>query len=341
MKASSSPIALVEAAYDLQAAPQQWLPNLLQAGGDLLDRGHGCAAEILTGLSSKGEPLVSELHVENGPSDLASRLARAAREVEPYFNDASAPPRGPFVHTLAEARGTHPEVHDAVTRHVGCKDMLAMWAMNRDTHGVGIHVPSSNAIELDHRARRRLKMLSTHISTAHRLRRRLGHGSAGVPLTRLPLDDGAILDPKRFSVIEAAGSAKRQGAVDAIRSAAIRTDRARASRESERAFELWEEVLKGRWSVIDWFDTDGRRYVLALPNAAHVRDPRGLTEREYQVAMQLSTGDSCKVVAYDLGISRSRVSALLHGAMRKLGVRTREQLVIKMRGFLAETAAKM
>ena len=60
VKASNSPIALVEAAYDLQATPQQWLPNLLQAGGDLLDRGHGCAAEILAGLSSKGEPLVME-----------------------------------------------------------------------------------------------------------------------------------------------------------------------------------------------------------------------------------------------------------------------------------------
>jgi DNA-binding CsgD family transcriptional regulator len=344
VKASNSPIAMIEAAYDFQATPERWLSNLLEAGGDLLDRGQGCAAEILAGLSSEGEPLVSELHVQNGANDLVSRLARAAREIEPHFTKTNAPRRGPFVHTLAEARGSHPEVHDAVTKHVGCRDMLAMWAINQGTHGVGIHIPSSSLIELDRRARKRLKMLSTHISTAHRLRRRLGHGSSGVPLTRLPLEEGAILDPKRLSVIEASGAIKGTGALEAIRSAAIRTDRARRCRddgESGRAFELWEEVLKGRWSVIDWFDTDGRRFVLALPNAGHVRDPRGLTEREYEVATQVSTGDSCKLVAYRLGISRSRVSALLHGAMRKLGVKTREQLVIKMRGFLAETAPKM
>ena len=28
-------------------------------------------------------------------------------------------------------------------------------------------------------------------------------------------------------------------------------------------------------SLVDYFDTDGRRFVLALPNSPHVTDPRG------------------------------------------------------------------
>ena len=33
----------------------------------------------------------------------------------------------------------------------------------------------------------------------------------------------------------------------------------------------------GRYTVVDRFDTDGRRYVVAYENPPNVRDPRGLT----------------------------------------------------------------
>jgi DNA-binding CsgD family transcriptional regulator len=41
------------------------------------------------------------------------------------------------------------------------------------------------------------------------------------------------------------------------------------------------------------------------------------------------------MIGYRLGLSKSRVSMLLRSAMRKLGVRTRSQLVIKLRDFQA------
>jgi DNA-binding CsgD family transcriptional regulator len=87
--------------------------------------------------------------------------------------------------------------------------------------------------------------------------------------------------------------------------------------------------------MVDWFDTDGRRFVLALPNAPHVTDPRGLTERESQVVAYAVLGQTNKMIAYRLGLSKSRVSMLLRGAMRKLNVQTRAQLVLKMRDFQA------
>jgi DNA-binding CsgD family transcriptional regulator len=89
----------------------------------------------------------------------------------------------------------------------------------------------------------------------------------------------------------------------------------------------------GRWSLVDWFDTDGRRFVLAKPNAPHIGDPRGLTEREAQVATYAALGDYGNIIGYRFGLSNSTVSRLLKSAMHKLGVKTQAELVEKMRGL--------
>lgn len=167
---------------------------------------------------------------------------------------------------------------------------------------------------------------------------------ADAQASELPHEAEAIFDVNGFKMTDAVGQAKEPTATGSLRDAAVVMDRARGkmrNTDPQEALEIWKALVRGRWSMVDWFDTDGRRFVLALPNAPHIRDPRGLTEREYQVATQAGTGDSCKVIAYSLGVSRSRVSELLHRAMRKLGVQTRGQLVIKMRTLLVDSAPSM
>jgi DNA-binding CsgD family transcriptional regulator len=66
---------------------------------------------------------------------------------------------------------------------------------------------------------------------------------------------------------------------------------------------------------------------LAIPNSPDVTDPRGLSERERQVVRYAAFGQTNKMIAYRLGLSRSRISLLLRSAMRKLGAKTRAQLV--------------
>jgi len=106
-------------------------------------------------------------------------------------------------------------------------------------------------------------------------------------------------------------------------------------RESDpgRALELWKALVRGRWSTVDWFDSDGRRFVLGLPNPPNVSDPRGLTEREEQVVAYALSGQTNKLIAYQLGLSMGRVSTLMSSAMRKLGMQTRAQLIKKFRDF--------
>ena len=92
-------------------------------------------------------------------------------------------------------------------------------------------------------------------------------------------------------------------------------------------------LVRGRWSLVDWFDTDGRRFVLARPNVPNIVDPRGLTEREALLATYAVQGESNKMIAYRFGVSAARVSGLLRSARHKLGCKTHAQLVEKMRGL--------
>ncbi|MHC4408845.1 MAG: helix-turn-helix transcriptional regulator [Planctomycetota bacterium] len=122
--------------------------------------------------------------------------------------------------------------------------------------------------------------------------------------------------------------------LETLRQAALRLDGAGpALRETdaERAFLLWEGLVRGRLTLVDWFDANGRRFVLVKLNDSRGSQPCGLTTREHEIAVAAALGESSKLTGYRLGISPSRVSTLLKGVQRKLGVRTKAQLVIMVR----------
>ena len=121
-----------------------------------------------------------------------------------------------------------------------------------------------------------------------------------------------------------------------LRAAALRADRSRhvlRNMDADHAHRLWEGLLAGRWTLVDWFDTDGRRFIITKRNDRLPHPSRGLTPRERQVTMRGALGASSKAIGYELGISPSRVSSLLNAAMRKLGVRTKAQLVVMVRAL--------
>ncbi len=132
----------------------------------------------------------------------------------------------------------------------------------------------------------------------------------------------------------AMGGVDGMASPDMLRDAARSLDEARrdlGAIDAERALLLWEGLVRGRMKLVDWFDANGRRIVLVKLNDVKGSCAAGLTAREYQVAMGAALGESSKVTGYRLKISPSRVSALLRGSMRKLGVKTKAQLVIMVR----------
>jgi DNA-binding CsgD family transcriptional regulator len=82
--------------------------------------------------------------------------------------------------------------------------------------------------------------------------------------------------------------------------------------------------------------------VLALAASPHTPEKHGrfrpLSPREREAVSRAMLGESNKVIAYELGVSASTVGVLLHRAARKLGSRTRAELLARFREFHPPTA---
>jgi DNA-binding CsgD family transcriptional regulator len=331
-------IDIVEAAYDLDADPAEWLGRLLYVGRETFDLGLGAAAALMAGASPQGQTLITQLVPGTARPGLISSIIRSGREIGPDMLQQTIDSVAGRVSVLSENREDRPAVYEAMTRNAGCQDFLQIWALDPDLHGVNVAIPSPETVRLSGRARAHWRMLLVHITAAHRLRRDLMEPSdvRGFALTDMPYNAEALLDPKNFRVAEAAGDAQDKEVSKIIRDAAVRIDRARGGlrkADPQRALETWQGLVWGRWSLVDWFDSDGRRFVLARPNAPNVGDPRGLTEREARIATYAARGETGKAIGYRLGLSKTAVSRSLNSAMHKLGVKTQAELVEKMRGF--------
>jgi DNA-binding CsgD family transcriptional regulator len=101
--------------------------------------------------------------------------------------------------------------------------------------------------------------------------------------------------------------------------------------DPERALALWKGLVSGRWSLVDQFDHDGRRFVVAKRNPITSRGWSVLSEREAQILACLAEGQAPKLIAYQLGLSMATVSADLSRIMRKLSVGSRLELITAYR----------
>jgi len=59
-------IDVVEASYNLEVAPAEWLPNLLEGGESMLDFGLGYYGIISAGVSEQGVPVLTQVHAGPG-----------------------------------------------------------------------------------------------------------------------------------------------------------------------------------------------------------------------------------------------------------------------------------
>ena len=340
MAAAARAIDVAESAYDLGVEASEWLPRLVESAGELFDLGSGNIAMLGGGLRDDQQGTVSQIVTSDGKPDLAMALMSAVQEIGPEVirSHTHSAMRSSVIEQLSALRESEPRVYDVYTRHLNCKDVVSVHAHDPDGYGALFSMPCAEVAEPEPIVKRTWERVAVHVATAYRMRRRLNAAvaSVGYAATDLPLDAEAILDPTSFSVREAVGDAQGEKIAATIREAALRVDRARGKlrrQDPDEALHLWKAMVRGRWSIVDWFDSDGRRFVLAKPNAPDLGDPRGLTNREHQVVTYASHGESSKLIAYRLGISKQRVSKLLRDGMHKLCVKTTAQLVEKLSGF--------
>jgi len=334
--AGAAIIDFTETAYNLGLSGPEWLPKLLRDGVQCVGHGLGLAGLTCQRGAQRGAFVIEQVHVESCPDDFIQSVMKAQLEVPREFLWEMSRPTHPK--TLSEAAEENLVGFHDVTRHfTHVEDGLGMSAFDPDGHGVYLIAPLRERTSLTTRERERLQMIASHFGAGYRLRRAVDPPtSSGPPETTLPRRAEAVLDPKDFRVTDAAGDARTCDSIRGLRQAAKRIDHARGhlrQSDPEAALELWTALVRGRWSMVDWFDSDSRRFVLAVPNEPTVNDPRGLTKQEAQVVSLITAGQTSKLIAYQLGLSQARVSVLVSSAMHKLGVRTRAQLVKKWRDF--------
>ena len=336
-RSSSSAIATVEAAYDLETAEADWLPKVLEASRDLCDTGLGYGGLVGTkSLNPEPDeiPTIHQMYTLAGPPDFLMRHGMATAEIPPKQVHEQTQ-TGLF---LASELMT-PEQLQTWQRHIGfARDAIGIIALDTDGRGIHLLAPLAEVGSVRPAQRQRFSMLAAHLSAGLRLRRSV---SEVTPVTQsetdaLPLGAEAVVNPSGFEITDVAGGVRDRKSLEALRKAAVRSDQARGRlrrEDPDAALAIWEALVRGRWSMIDWFDTDDRRYTLAVPNPPNVADPRMLTERESQVAAYAALGESHKMIAYRLGISRSTVSHALSSVRRKLGAKTHFQLVQRLSSF--------
>src|SRR5260221_7606411 len=97
-----------------------------------------------------------------------------------------------------------------------------------------------------------------HVLAAHRLQRGLQRRPASLA------GASAVLDPNG-RVHHATGGSRHAEARKALSRAARSSEESRGARRRRDplgALSAWQSLVMGRWTLVDHFDTDARRYIL-------------------------------------------------------------------------------
>lgn len=323
METTGDPISLVEAAYRAQTDQRAWLNQLADSAGSF-DRGLGLiaySADIVPGYGLKLDA--------NATRSMRPELEDALRTGTERDRDlgARSVQRARSGGTFSEAMGAEDSFSLLqIAGAWGCHDLLGVTSIDPDGRVVGLMVALPEIYTLSRRERDQWDRLAAHLAAGHRLQRRLQEAREA---RDAETDLGeAILRPDGH-VEHASEGAKTPAVRTYLRDAALAIDRARSSlrlKDPDGALSLWRALVSGRWSLVDRFDSDGRRYLVAHRNDPRTQALAALTHREQQVTAYLALGHSNKRIAYELGLSESTVSEVGRRSLAKLGVSSRADL---------------
>jgi DNA-binding CsgD family transcriptional regulator len=313
----------LDAAFRLDAASDsEWVSRVATAMKPLSDEGRGTYAWLVR--RNAGAPDTFEALVDaEAPDPLMQAVAT-------WHQDAS-----PEDHAIAYAAGRL-GLHSLATKY-GARQFYDSPLLRRLVHDRGMIDAGVLHISLGERkllvgsflrapatfpvaAQRFGERLARRIAQAHRLRRAVADQSAQVT---------AILTPGG-RVAHAEGSGGDPIVRERLRTAVLRREKARTRlrhSQPDEALELFEGLVDGRFTVVDRFDNDGRRYLVAFENPPELVALRALTTREREILCRAIEGEPLKRIAVDLGLTPSAASAYLVAARKKTGLRTREEMV--------------
>ena len=188
--------------------------------------------------------------------------------------------------------------------------------------GCALSLFSEEAVALSETQRSIFTRLATHLSTAYRLQRRFAEGAQ----TKVRGVEAVLTPTGRVEHAEADARSPeaRQDLTLAVRQR--EQTRGDATSDGEPTMRRLKGMVSARWTLVDQFETDGQRYVVARENAPTAMGPALLTPREKQVVSLATLGRTNKVIAYELGLAYATVRVLMARACAKLGASKRSEL---------------
>lgn len=305
---------ITRSAYAFSHDLAAWADGVHEALGPSLDFGQGTLVSVVE-FPARG---VRILHV--GSRGGAGRVHRAVLRLsallapdklrESFFNGR----------VLGASSGHYADAEfarmQASARRASSRDAAGFCVNDSVDHGFMLVAPARELLRFPAQPIPAVRRLGSHIATGLRLQRVLASAVLDDPAVEAILDsDGR----PQHSV----GMARMRGALERLRGVVLARDQ---SREDIGVDPAWSAVLGGRWSLVDRFDSDGRRFVVAYRNPPGVLDPRRLTPREEGVTALAAIGRSNKEIASELGVTASTVGTLLGAALEKLGLESRTML---------------
>lgn len=312
-------LTIIEAAYRIDLDEPTWLGKIADAAVAFLDRGLGVVAYTLETRpphAGKIGAMVSRPHNADLLAFARDKLAVMPPPVAeivlrvPIGFAASSEVAGPAA--IRSFLGNNP---------FGLVDTAGVQGLDVSGASVWITIPSKSVFVIQQPMRERWQRIAAHLTAAVRLRRALAPTSSA-------LDQADAVLEADLTIANA--TPRAEPSLEILRAFAKNIDRARGRLRREapdEALALWRGLCDGTWSLIDHFDSDGRRFLVAHFNEPEVRPDRALTAREQQVVAFAAMGHADKLIAYELGMSEATVQTHLATAMRKLGVPNRSELI--------------
>lgn len=318
---------LLAAGYRLDLDPAAYVKHIASVAAPVLDRGLGVMVYTYDARDPE-RPLIDHFAVSERFDE--AWLPKFYEAINDAAVDVGSPehPTGfaAWGHLTCGQASRIPAMRGIlpIFRHIGgSRDAFALNALDASGRGLWVGAPLKTTARVSDDRVKLFTRVAAHLTSAVRIRR-----VSGVDKPR----PAAVLHPngslahveKDDGVVEARDDLRRATlAFDQARTKKMRTDPEAATRK-------WRPLVASRWSLLDDFDTDGRRFVVAVENAPPTRvRRRDLSERELQVMTQAHLGHSDKEIAYELGLSVSTVRVLLHRAIQKLDVETRREALAR------------
>ena len=298
------------AVYRLDLDPSAWLAGMTKL--DIVDHVANMGAVFQWGEDGRWGLAAMTIGNDGDPVMQATRVhwgqANKIDIVDPGF----------LCGAQSEAMGVYPlpPPWDAIYAAGGATDAWGLFARAADDTLVCVSYTLARRGRTPPPAKRFWKSVTFHIAAAARLRR------------ALDASPEAIFTPGG-TLLHAAGIARDPEHREALRHAARAIDRARLKKaEPIAAIESWTAMVSGRWTLVDQFESDSKRFVVARVNEPKLEERASLSPRERHVAALVALGRSNKEIAYELGMSAPTVASHLHRICKKLGV-TRAGLIGK------------